>query len=606
MIDFLSSPEPATKGQRIAFWAASAIVAVSRIWGRAHSPWDWDEILFSLALKHYDVASHHPHPPGFPLFIGAAKLFGWAGIDHFHSLQLLNLIAGALLIPAMVLLCRELRFRFSTSLIAGLILAFFPNVWFFGETAFSDVPSVVLVVAACGFLLRGCRSGRSYLLGAILLGVAAGFRPQNLTIGLAPALIATWYQLRARSWLRVTCAMIAGALILGGSYYAAALASGGWTRYGDAIRAHQQYIASVDSFRSPTRPPLHHLVDDFFVRPYHAPPINAAVTIFVLVSLILALLRLRWPVLLTVFAFGPFAIAAWLILDHFSASRFSIGYAPMLAILAADGMARLSLAARDRRVVAENALAALLVGLMIAWAAPAIELARASDSPPVQAINWIRQHADRSQATLYIHEGMGPYAEELLADFKTEWVSDGVPIADLRNRPAFYLREGGIELPGSRHFAWPHDRLWNIVRRRYFEVTVVPVPPAVQFLDGWYDAEETATSTWRWMGRRARLILPRSAARMRLELRFFVPLHVLPGRPVVEVRLNGTVLDRIVATQSFVERRYEVPSSPNTSNELVIETDRIINPLLARVGDDGRDLGLRLEALQWIALDPPE
>ena len=32
-------------------------------------------------------------------------------------------------------------------------------------------------------------------------------------------------------------------------------------------------------------------------------------------------------------AFGPFCIFAWLILDHFSASRFSIAYAPLVALL---------------------------------------------------------------------------------------------------------------------------------------------------------------------------------------------------------------------------------------------------------------------------------
>ena len=51
-----------------AFWAATLFTAATRVWGLARSPWDWDEILFSLALRHYDVALlsqalHHADDP---------------------------------------------------------------------------------------------------------------------------------------------------------------------------------------------------------------------------------------------------------------------------------------------------------------------------------------------------------------------------------------------------------------------------------------------------------------------------------------------------------------------------------------------------------------
>ncbi|MDG6146438.1 hypothetical protein NF717_12415, partial [Lactococcus formosensis] len=75
-------------------------------------------------------------------------------------------------------------------LLSALLLAFSPNVWFFGETAFSDVPSMVLVVFACALLLRGCRSDTAFFAGAIVLAGSAGMRPQNLAIGFAPVVIA--------------------------------------------------------------------------------------------------------------------------------------------------------------------------------------------------------------------------------------------------------------------------------------------------------------------------------------------------------------------------------------------------------------------------------
>ncbi|HZW53350.1 MAG TPA: hypothetical protein VFF00_04900, partial [Candidatus Elarobacter sp.] len=165
--------------------AATVATAISRVFALARTPWDWDELLFMHALDHYDVAAHHPHPPGFPLYILAAKIIRKFGFGDFHALQALSFLAAILIVPAMYFLCRTLGMRFITSLGAALILAFFPNVWFYGGGAFSDVPSMVLVIVAVALLLRG-----DLLLGATALAIAAGFRPQNLLIGLVPLAMA--------------------------------------------------------------------------------------------------------------------------------------------------------------------------------------------------------------------------------------------------------------------------------------------------------------------------------------------------------------------------------------------------------------------------------
>ena len=51
----------------------AVVVALTRIWARSRSLWDWDEALFSIAVGNYDVVLHHPHPPGFPLYIALAQ-----------------------------------------------------------------------------------------------------------------------------------------------------------------------------------------------------------------------------------------------------------------------------------------------------------------------------------------------------------------------------------------------------------------------------------------------------------------------------------------------------------------------------------------------------
>src|SRR5207248_2549943 len=89
--------------QGLIFWIVALLCAASRFLAMARTLWDWDEALFCLGMRSYDVTSHHPHPPGFPVFIGAAKLMRLIVHDDFRALQSLNLIAGVLLFPAVFL-----------------------------------------------------------------------------------------------------------------------------------------------------------------------------------------------------------------------------------------------------------------------------------------------------------------------------------------------------------------------------------------------------------------------------------------------------------------------------------------------------------------------
>src|SRR5688500_6962828 len=130
---------PLTRRESLVAWALAVFVALTRWPALSRTLWDWDEALFALALRDYDVTAHHPHPPGFPLFIGLAKLIP---ADPFHALQAISVVASLFVFPAMFFLARELRLPPFTATAAALLLAFFPNVWFYGGTALSDVPSM--------------------------------------------------------------------------------------------------------------------------------------------------------------------------------------------------------------------------------------------------------------------------------------------------------------------------------------------------------------------------------------------------------------------------------------------------------------------------------
>ena len=599
--DFSSEPVSTTAAQRRIVAALTVVVALSRLWGRARTPWDWDEMLFSLALDDFDVPSHHPHPPGFPLFIGTAKLMQALGLSHFHALLTITLIAGVLLVPAMFFFCRELRLPADVALAATAFFAFLPNVWFFGETAFSDIPSIVLVVAACGLLLRGCRSAGAFLAGAILLGIAAGYRPQNLTIGFVPAIIATWYQVRARRLGVVLAGVLVGAAVVVSAYGFAAHASGGWKVYREAIHAHQVYITSVDSFRNPNRPALRDLIDDFFIRPFRGPVVNIPLTLFALIAVVAAFVRRRWSALIAIGAFTPFAVAAWFVLDHMSASRFSIGYMPLVAVLAADGVFIAAALARSRSRSTAYLLTSVIVAAMVLWVVPAVNVPRREASPPMQAVEWVRANVPRG-AVLYVDGGMGPFAEFFLRDFTTRSITDGIPLARMGAEGGWFLAEGINLRAGARNFAWERDRLWNVARHRYFETFVAPVVDQARFSDGWHGEEREGSATVRWMGARGAIVLPAAPPQTRLRIRLFIPIHVIARKPTVDVALNGATIGRFEVTEAYTEKTFDLQPRTNASNELVITTDQIVNPARQGLGADGRDLGLRLDNLEWLAL----
>src|SRR5436190_20941807 len=92
--------------------ALTVLVALTRFLALSKSIWDWDEALFCLALRDYNVVFHHPHPPGFPLFVGAAKLLRLAIGDDFYALRAVSLVASMFVFPALYALARAFGFAF--------------------------------------------------------------------------------------------------------------------------------------------------------------------------------------------------------------------------------------------------------------------------------------------------------------------------------------------------------------------------------------------------------------------------------------------------------------------------------------------------------------
>ena len=504
--------------------------------------------------------------------------------SDFHALQAIAVLASTAIFPLLFWLALELRFSFWTAYFGSLLFVFFPNVWFFGGTAFSDLPGLALLLAACATLMRGCQSRRAYFIGALLLGLAAAIRPQALVVGCAPALYASWCRKRPKD---VMAAAAIGIAVLVIAYGSAALASASVKGYFDTARSLREYVRNVDSFMSPIRPPVRTLLPDFLLHPMPGGHIAIAIAVVALISLF----RRTFGGWMLLAMFLPFNIIGLFMLDPHSISRYSIGYGAMYALLAVDLLAAWP--------PAQAILVLAAIARLTWWTLPALREVRRTTSPPVEAMQWIRGNVPKSRP-LYVHEGMAPFAGYFVSDYDVVIVDDPVklPIAAF-NSHDWLVTEGPTAVTNGQNFIRQHGHLYDIARRRYFEVSTMPLSSVARFGAGWYAEEGEAAHRWRWMGARSVTMLPPIAGAARLTLAFDLPTELVPRRPTVEVYLNGKLVDRSVCTTRSVSRTVIVPSRGDAWNELIISMDKVLNPAKEGLLPDARDLGLNLTSYGW-------
>jgi hypothetical protein len=598
---FRQAPLPLTRRQNLTFAVMAIAVAATRFLSRARSPWDWDEALFQLGVQEYDVAHHQPHPPGYPIYILLAKFFRLFVHSDFHALQIVVLLGALLFFPAAFYFARELRFDFRTSLLGALIASFLPNVWYYGGTVFSDIPGVVSGLFASTLILRGCRDSRLYVLGAFVLGLSAGIRPQNLMTALVPALIATYIQLRV-SWRSVVAGAFAGAIAAGGCYAGAALASESVDAYVKIMHIQQKYVHDIDSYHSAIRQPLGEVAQRTFLWPVGAPKLFTAIAILMLLSLVDSAVRRRPGPAIALISFLPFAIFTWLMLSVEAIPRYSVGYLIAYALLAADGIGAMARLLPQRAgAVVQIALSVALAMELGIWTWPAIATVRRTLSPPANAIRYIRQHAKPHQSTIFVHTGLSPQGNHDLADYDPVYFETDQEIPDAGFRePAFIFTPVVDMSEGGETFSFPRNRLWDIARRRNFEVSVIPAYRRVRFGTGWYGPEGDGRITWQWMGREGVVFLPPLPKRGRFTIRFNVPMDIEPKPPVLEVRINGVLIEHSICKTEEQRREWVIESRHDAKNEVRLSISDAPVPSATHASGDSRALGLELREFAWV------
>ncbi len=287
---------------RAAAWIAAALAVATRVPFAARRLWDHDSIQFALGVEKYDLAAHHPHPPGYPLYIAILKVLNAAGIDSLHGMVALSILAAALgagLIVPLVARLTALRSarppaelgiteqreemgsagrlgalrdaqrpgelgnaeppagaslppavavaspadRDDAALAAGLFAAalyvFNPLLWFYGELPLVYAVEGGMTVALAWAALRMADSRAALLTGCVAFALAGGVRPSTLVLLLPLFLFGV-----VRAWRRGAAwtTLLIGALLATAAGLAWLLpllaAAGGYAGYQRINREH--------------------------------------------------------------------------------------------------------------------------------------------------------------------------------------------------------------------------------------------------------------------------------------------------------------------------------------------------------------------------------
>lgn len=200
---------------------------VTRVPFRSHLLYHWDSVNFALAVEHFDVRLHQPHPPGYIVYVALGWLANCLAHDPNAGFVWLSVLFSGLTAAAVFVLGREM---FGTFVGAGAALFALtsPAIWFYGEVALTYILEAFFVTAiALGSYRVLCGEMRWTWVTTALLGVAGGIRQTTLVL-----LLPLWFfTLRQVSWKRRVgaCALL-GVLVLAWFVPTVAL-SGGLNSY---------------------------------------------------------------------------------------------------------------------------------------------------------------------------------------------------------------------------------------------------------------------------------------------------------------------------------------------------------------------------------------
>ncbi|MGE3844006.1 MAG: hypothetical protein AB7I50_20735 [Vicinamibacterales bacterium] len=461
---------------------------------------DVDSVNFALGLRDYDVAAHRPHPPGYPVFVGVAKvvrlatglLMPDAGVDRVDAftLSLMGVLAGALLAFPLLQVFRTFEEHDGRAKAAVVLTMASPLVWFTAARPLSDMAGLLAATTVQALLLTAWRrqvsqrastqavtgtdlmaSGRLIVLGAFLAGVAIGVRSQTAWL-LAPVLL---FVLTHRAGRGAAGALLGASLTFGFGVLLWAVpllwVSGGPLRYWQALTGQAaEDLTGVDLLaRNPTLGRLASGLVDTLVEPWIGSWLAVPVLGLALVGGLALLRRVPATALVLALAVVPYA-AFHLIFQETFTTRYALPLVPALCYLAVRG---LSVGGPTVMTVATIVLAT--AGM--APTAAALASYASQGSPVSRVVADLRTGLARQQPTGYALFMNHPFsialrddsfnAERLRSATRRQWMVMTDYWLKGGDRPVWFLAEPGTNGLERHHELSLIDRTHRVLRGSY-------------------------------------------------------------------------------------------------------------------------------------------
>ena len=473
------------------------IVLASRLLTFPRTPWELDEFHFLEAVRDFDPLRHHPHPPGYPLFVFLGKAFDFVIRDPFAALVTLSIVSCVIGWIALYRVFRKYTEDADVAAAGALIFYLSAAMLIHSPLALADSAAILFLALTFYALAKESAAG-----AAIFASAAIGCRPQ-LAIPLLPALaialfvcLRTWKQ-RGIAVAVFTVASLAWLLPL-------VHATDGWKGFADYELHQARYFVSHDADASRGAKSLLRIAARFALRPWGSSITIAVVGILCAIGVVMFLLhwhRRIIPFVVFTFAHLGFAIAA---MDPADAVRYALPALPFFALLAALGL-------RLLRIPWPGAIA--IAALSFWYVRPILIDRVTTPSPMVAAARYIRANMPRNTVVLY-QAGTRPHVEWLLPDYPKRFLERAMrELSDDTATPAVALVDGSLRDPDAHTFRWRDSEAYTKMTRNFGRVvTVDPLRPEERFLRlrGIHHLEGNAQDgQWRWLEPVAILELPR-------------------------------------------------------------------------------------------------
>lgn len=163
-------------GLTVVYWALT-IPFMSRL------PYNWDAAQFVLALRHYAIGMHQPHPPGYPLFVVLGKLLHLI-VSENMALVIIAAIFGYISVIVLYLFCYRLWPNKLGSALITIAYILNPLFWLYRETALTYVVDATASITV-GYLVwqtMTLRTRQYVLISSGVLAIAGAIRPSLVAL----------------------------------------------------------------------------------------------------------------------------------------------------------------------------------------------------------------------------------------------------------------------------------------------------------------------------------------------------------------------------------------------------------------------------------------